>query len=242
MSKLIKNDVLTLDSREVAQMVGKRHDNLMRDIETYIEYLGQTSDLSCDDFFIESSYKTGTGKEYKKYDCTKKGCEFIAHKLTGQKGTLFTATYINKFHEMESTIKQQQTKINSLTKQHEVEAKLNNSKARKANILLKLADKAELTKEYKQVLYSYATSIIADKPLIPLPVAEEKTFSAGEIGSRLGISSNMVGRLANKYNLKTSQYGKLFHDKSKYSNKEVETFRYYENIIPLLKGLLESEV
>lgn len=32
------------------------------------------------------------------------GCEFIAHKLTGVKGTEFTAKYINRFHEMEDTI------------------------------------------------------------------------------------------------------------------------------------------
>lgn len=34
----------------------------------------------------------------------KKGCEFIAHKLTGIKGTEFTAKYINRFHQMEQTI------------------------------------------------------------------------------------------------------------------------------------------
>ncbi len=38
------------------------------------------------------------------YLVTKKGCEFIAHKLTGQKGTEFTARYINRFHEMEDEI------------------------------------------------------------------------------------------------------------------------------------------
>lgn len=32
---------------------------------------------------------------------TRKGCEFIANKLTGQKGTEFTARYVNKFHELE---------------------------------------------------------------------------------------------------------------------------------------------
>ena len=42
------------------------------------------------------------------YDVTKKGCEFIAHKLTGVKGTAFTARYINRFHDMEETIKQSQ--------------------------------------------------------------------------------------------------------------------------------------
>ena len=39
------------------------------------------------------------------YQVTKKGCEFIAHKLTGVKGTEFTAKYINRFHEMEDAIK-----------------------------------------------------------------------------------------------------------------------------------------
>ena len=42
------------------------------------------------------------------YRITKKGCEFIAHKLTGTKGTIFTARYINRFHEMEDILKGQQ--------------------------------------------------------------------------------------------------------------------------------------
>jgi phage regulator Rha-like protein len=72
MNELQEKKVLTLDSREVADMVEKRHDHLMRDIETYIDYLGQTPSLGSDAFFIESSYKAGTGKEYKCYLVTKK--------------------------------------------------------------------------------------------------------------------------------------------------------------------------
>lgn len=95
---------LTLDSREVAIMLEKRHDNLLRDIETYIGYLGQNSKLSSDDFFKETSYKAGTGRRYKIYQITKKGCEFLAHKQTGRKGSSFTASYINRFHEMEEQL------------------------------------------------------------------------------------------------------------------------------------------
>lgn len=95
---------LTLDSREVAIMLEKRHDNLLRDIETYIGYLSQNSKLSSDDFFKETSYKAGTGKRYKIYQITKKGCEFLAHKQTGRKGSSFTASYINRFHEMEEQL------------------------------------------------------------------------------------------------------------------------------------------
>ncbi|TCU72861.1 regulatory protein Rha [Tissierella praeacuta] len=235
---------MSIDSREVAEMVEKNHADLLRDIRTYIEYLGESKiafsenpKLDSQDFFIESSYKaTGNNKTYKCYQITKKGCEFIAHKLTGQKGTLFTATYINRFHQMENVILDQQKQIDNLTKQQEIEARLNNSRVRQANVLLKIANDTNI-KEYKQVLHSYASKIVTGEQILPLPSAERKTYSAQEIGDILGISKNMVGRLANANNLKTEEYGKLFYDKSAHSNKQVETFRYYENVIPVLEKL-----
>mgnify|MGYP000934994081 CR=1 FL=1 len=93
----------TLDSREVAEMVGKRHGDLMRDIRTYQDYLAE-SKIALSDFFIESSYTDSTGRVLPRYRITRKGCEFIAHKMTGQKGALFTAKYIERFHEMEQTL------------------------------------------------------------------------------------------------------------------------------------------
>lgn len=91
-----------IDSREVAEMVGKEHKELLRDIRRYCEQLSQ-SKIALPDFFTESEYEN-RGKMYPCYNVTKKGCEFIAHKLTGIKGTEFTARYINRFHEMEEEI------------------------------------------------------------------------------------------------------------------------------------------
>lgn len=102
-----------LDSREVAEMVGKEHNMLLRDIRRYAEQLGQ-SKIAQSDFFKESTYKNKQNKEQPCYLVTKKGCEFIAHKLTGVKGTEFTAKYINRFHEMEDTIKAQLPQGNDL--------------------------------------------------------------------------------------------------------------------------------
>lgn len=93
----------TLDSREVAEMVEKEHRNLLKDIRRYIEQLGEVK-IELTDFFKESTYKTGQNKELPCYLITKKGCELIAHKLTGVKGTIFTARYINRFHEMEDCL------------------------------------------------------------------------------------------------------------------------------------------
>lgn len=105
--------VLTLNSREVAEMLNKRHTDLLRDIDTYTSYLGQNANLRSEDFWELSSYTSGTGKRYRCYLITKKGCEFIAHKMTGRKGALFTATYINRFHEMEEELQQQANQVSS---------------------------------------------------------------------------------------------------------------------------------
>lgn len=87
-------------------------------------------------------------------------------------------------------------------------------------------------------MHAYATRELTGEFLLPLPKLEAKTYSAGEIGDMLGITGQMVGILANKNGLKTAQYGAFFNDKSKYSNKEVQTFRYYESVVPVLRALL----
>lgn len=102
-----------LDSREVAEMVGKEHNKLLRNIRVYITQLS-ASKVGHTDFFTESQYTDKSNRQKPCYLVTKKGCEFIAHKLTGVKGTEFTAKYINRFHEMEDTIKTQLPQGNDL--------------------------------------------------------------------------------------------------------------------------------
>lgn len=100
LSLTIFNGVETIDSRLVAEAIEKPHNDLMKDIRRYSEYLGEGK-ISLTDFFIESTYKTSQNKEMPCYLCTRKGCEMIANKMTGAKGTIFTALYINAFHSME---------------------------------------------------------------------------------------------------------------------------------------------
>lgn len=102
-----------IESREVAEMVGKQHNELLKDMRRYSDQLGQ-GNIPQSDFFTESTYKNSQNKTMPCYLVTKKGCEFIAHKLTGVKGTEFTAKYINRFHEMEDTIKTQLPQGNDL--------------------------------------------------------------------------------------------------------------------------------
>lgn len=89
-----------LTSMEVSQMVEKEHKQILKDIRRYTQQFNEGK-ISPVEFFTESTYIDGKGESRPCYLVTKKGCEFIAHKLTGQKGTEFTARYINRFHEME---------------------------------------------------------------------------------------------------------------------------------------------
>lgn len=90
----------TITSMEAAEWCGKKHNELLKDIRRYIVQLGEGK-IPPTDFFQESTYITEQNKTLPCYFVSKKGCEFIAHKMTGQKGTEFTARYINRFHEME---------------------------------------------------------------------------------------------------------------------------------------------
>ena len=80
----------TLDSREVAEMIGKKHAHLMRDIHRYINDMKPNPNLDPAQFFIESNYKDANGQFRPCYLLTKQGCEFVGNKLTGKKGNLFT--------------------------------------------------------------------------------------------------------------------------------------------------------
>ncbi|MFA9398379.1 MAG: Rha family transcriptional regulator [Clostridiaceae bacterium] len=95
-----KNGQGFVDSREVAEMVEKEHKNLMRDIKGYVEIL-TSSNLSSLDFFIVSEYQDNKNQTRPCYLLTKKGCDMVANKMTGEKGVIFTAVYVTKFDEME---------------------------------------------------------------------------------------------------------------------------------------------
>ena len=73
------------------------------------------------------------------------------------------------------------------------------------------------------------------------PQLEQKTYSATEIGNQLNISANKVGKITNAHSLKTSEYGVRVLDKARGHLKQVETFRYYANIIPIIRAILENE-
>lgn len=112
-------------------------------------------------------------------------------------------------------------------------------RVRKAEILSHIADGYDGT--YRQILQAYATKELVGKFILPLPDMPKETYTAEEIGAKLKISANMVGRIANANNLKTDEYGQWFVDKAKHSAKEVRSFRYFDRVIPKIKSALNAD-
>jgi prophage antirepressor-like protein len=130
--------------------------------------------------------------------------------------------------------------VNQDIKAREVEARLNNSRARVASTFLKVAQMTDLL-EYKHICQQKAAEVLSGVPLLPMQSINENTLSADEVGRELGISGNMVGRIANQHNLKTAEYGKYFYDKSRHCQKQVETFRYYRKVIPVIQSIIDNK-
>lgn len=94
-----------VDSRDVAKWIGKDHKNLMRDIRRYIGYMERDRTIAPTDYFIETTYISKQNKVLPCYKITRKGCEMVANKMTGRKGTIFTAAYILRLHEYEKQMR-----------------------------------------------------------------------------------------------------------------------------------------
>ncbi|MCY1713726.1 Rha family transcriptional regulator [Caproiciproducens galactitolivorans] len=161
---------LYADSREVAEMVGKRHDHLVRDIDRYVEVIGHSSKLRADDsnvpnfgavdFFAKSTYQDAKGEIRRCYLITKKGCEFVANKLTGEKGILFTAEYITAFHSMEDKLLTPSKEFSFLPKA---------SSVGEGASVLKLVDKIMVAQKASGYERAIAFKQAAEKLHIPVP-------------------------------------------------------------------------
>ena len=166
------NGQLLVDSREVSNMVDKEHKNLLRAIKGYKDILEDGSKLSSQDFFIESTYSNAQNKLQPCYLLTKKGCDMVANKMTGEKGVLFTAEYVTRFEEMENKAKapRQLTALEQLQLQNQAILEVNDKIAKLENDMpLFKAECDELVAIVKKIATSklggYKTQAYNDKSL-----------------------------------------------------------------------------
>ena len=226
----IKNNQVVVSSRQVAEKFGKLHKDVLESIRNIL-----VAENSATKFYQESTHEY-RGQKFPEYLMNRDGFSLLVMGFTGKDALHWKMKYIAAFNEMEAKLN---GKPISLLKEKEIEARLNNSRARIASEFRKIAEKTDIP-EYKHICQQKAAEVLSGVPLLPMEEAKEISYSATDIGKLLGVSANKIGTIANKYNLKTPQYGKYFYSKSEYSCKEVETFRYYECAIAKFREILEG--
>ena len=122
-----------------------------------------------------------------------------------------------------------------------VDAKLMNAKVRMSNQFLKLANVDTLSTQYKSILVAKAAEVLSGEKILPMPQSEQKMYTATEIGAMFGVSAQKIGSISNKHGMKTEEFGEWYRDKSRYSCKEVDSFKYNDKALEKFKELLRQK-
>ena len=239
---------IVTSSQAVAYYFEKQHRNVLRAIR------GMLKNEHTKEMFYEYLYTDKQNDQtYPAFLMTRDGFTLLAMGFTGKKALEWKIRYIQAFNEMEKKLKEQENPtaqnctVNSKTPdvappevlaQARAKTMLMNARTRQAKLWKTLAD--ESTGTYREICKVYAANILAGKEVLPLPKPPKKTMTATELGEATGLTAMNVGLLANKYNLKTTAFGQWVYDTLK-NGRQVESFRYYESAIPVIKEIAEAE-
>lgn len=117
-----------------------------------------------------------------------------------------------------------------------------NAKTRKATLLYKIAMATESQSSAQSMLALAAKELTGE---MTIPVMKRKEYSATEVGEKLGISAQKVGKIANQLGIKAEQpgqnrFGRWSNSKSRYSDKEVAQWLYSEDgLNAIRKGMIK---
>ena len=114
---VVRNDVLVTDSRTVAEYFGKKHKNVIRDVENIIDDLKaidveETAPL-CDglknepvkEMFFVDTYIDAKGESRKMYWLTEDGFTLLAMGFTGVKALKVKLAFIAEFNRMRNALR-----------------------------------------------------------------------------------------------------------------------------------------
>lgn len=205
MSELIdvhqNNGVLVTTSRNVAEVFGKEHRNVVRDIRDILASLPDTSKNWGMLNFEQTPYVDPQNKQtYQEYLITRDGLTLLVMGYTGEQAMKFKLAYIQRFNEMEALLKKQQEQIKKIDW---------DSLEREVRITGDALDKTALTPNQKGLALNQLLKEATGKDYFaimgvhleePEP-KEEELLIPTEIGAELGISAKVVNQLLKKVGL-----------------------------------------
>lgn len=230
-----RSAVTKMSHREIAKLTGKKPEHVVRDIESMLKSLGyhypEMDDYDCKEFSLNRKVYNGRvviDEIHLDQDLTM---------------TLITGYSVPLRHKVSKRWRQLESGEVLPQKSASYLPEYRRARAIKMEVEamnLALSYMPKLSDIAKQTAMARAVNDAAGMELLPLPQVEEHYHSAGEVGEMLGVSAQKIGRVANAHNLKTDQYGITVMDKSAYSSKQVEAFRYNAEGIKALRHLIHG--
>lgn len=100
-----QHGIALVDSLFVAEVFGKKHYNVLRDIARITESQSGLSEEFTELNFEFSTYRDATGRKLPRYLMTRDGFTMLVMGYTGQKAMHFKELYIQRFNEMEQCVR-----------------------------------------------------------------------------------------------------------------------------------------
>jgi|SRR5699024_10553770 len=148
---------------------------------------------------------------------------------------------LSKLRKGEYQVAQPQSEHDKLQiKKMRAEAMLNNSRTKQAKLILDMQKDKTLSPIAVELLGINAIEHITGQKANARPEVA-KTYTATELAKELGVTANKIGRVSTANNLKVEEFGIWALDKSPYSSKQVQSFRYNEKGREKLSELIGGE-
>jgi hypothetical protein len=227
----------TMSSLEIAQLTGKRHADVIRDIKNMLEQ------LNIDERNFASIYLDAYKRE--------KPCYNLNEELTL---TLTSGYSIPQRHAIirewqahrHGGLTDYQPQIISPTTPHTQIERPQTSKPHNASFLqttLKQIDSMQLSAESRQVLKAHLLHKQAGLPLeLMLPVIRDEKLSPAQIALRMNVSPQAVGHIISKLGIRGNQnYSEARLSHSERSKKDVVVHFYNNQAVNMIQQALKDK-
>lgn len=230
-----RSNVTKMSHREIAKLTEKKTEHVARDIIAMLEALGkhypEMDDYDSKEFSIKRKVYNG---------------RVVIDEISLDQDltmTLITGYSVPLRHKVSTRWRQLESGEIPSKKSKSHLPEYRRARAIKMEVeamSLALSFMPKLSDVAKQTAMVRAVNDAAGIELLPLPKVEEHLFTAGDIAEMLDVTPQKIGRISNKHGLKKEEYGMFVWDKSKYSDKQVEAFRYNANGVEALRHLIHG--
>lgn len=202
---IVENGEPMTTSLKIAEVFGKSHGKVIRDIRNLLEKLeSNTLYLAVPDLaslkFEQKTYLDKQGKERLMFNLNKNAMVLTVMKYTTKEALKFQVNYIEQFDAMQKQLEQvglSDQKTNLITAEaHKMQAE--NERLKELRLAMNQADKLERNDLSERLLEKEVETLVGYQVKHAVPIDHNSPFhlTASKIAERFGISATRVGSVA----------------------------------------------